>query len=150
MPGSIDHPILGKLSWVEDLSRWEAAAELRTGCPIELGIAAPRFPSSSDNFEPLFQGGVALLAWAKRSEQECRELIADKLLALYNDTWADDEEETALTREEFMARIAPSSLERNVDGSGHYYWKDAGLFAGHWIELRFDAAFQVWEIGLAG
>jgi hypothetical protein len=150
MPGEIDHPVLGKLTWNVDLSTWETKLELRPGCPIELGITTRRDLPPTDNLDSLLNGGVAMLEWARRTERDCRERIADELLELYNDTWAPEDATTAMSRTEFISRIVPTSLVRDIGGSGFFYWADDGMFARHWIEVRFREDYLISEIGLAG
>ena len=55
-----------------------------------------------------------------------------------------------MKRAEFIQRFAPSSLTRDIDGSGFLYWADDDMFAGHWIEVRFGKDFTISEVGLAG
>jgi hypothetical protein len=102
-----------------------------------------------ENLDALLAGGVAMLEWARRAEQQCREQIAHELLALYNDTWAP-EDATPIGRAEFLKRIMPSSLVRDIDGSGFFYWTDDDMFAGHSIVVRFDADETISEVCLAG
>jgi hypothetical protein len=73
-----------------------------------------------------------------------------RLLKPYNDTWAPEDAPAPLNRAEFVKRIAPDSLTRDIDGSGFFYWADDDMFAGHWIELRFRKDYTISEIGLAG
>jgi hypothetical protein len=102
------------------------------------------------NIDEFLRFGVEMLEWARRSEPACRERIADELLELYNDTWAPEDAPAPIKRAEFIKRIAPSSLVRDIDGSGFFYWADDDMFAGHSIELRFRKDYTISEIGLAG
>jgi hypothetical protein len=146
----INHPILGKLSWNADLSTWEAKLELRPGCPIDLRITTQMDLAPTDNLAELLNDSVAILEWARRTDCDCRARIADELLELYNDTWAPENATTPLSRAEFTNRLVPSSLVRDIDGSGFFYWADDNMFAGHWIEVRFDQDHVISEVGLAG
>lgn len=150
MPADVDHPILGKLSWNADLSTWETKVELSPTCRINLRISTEMDMSPTDNLDSLLEGGVEMLAWARRTESGCRERIADELLELSNHTWAPDDSTAPMNRAEFMKRLVPSSLVRDIDGSGFFYWADGDLFAGHWIEVRFNQNFAISEVGLAG
>jgi hypothetical protein len=150
MPADIDHPVLGRLWWNPRLSTWETEVELHAGDSIDLSITTRMDMAPTDDLDALLNGGVAMLEWARRAERACRERIADELLELYNDTWAPEGEATPMSRAEFIKRIAPSSLVRDIDGSGFFYWADDDMFAGHRIELRFDANHVISEVGLAG
>jgi hypothetical protein len=150
MAAEINHPILGKLTWAADQSSWETKVELRPGCPIDLRITTRMDVEPTHNIDELLKSGAEMLEWAKRSESACRERIADELLELYNDTWAPEDAPAPMKRAEFTKRIVPSSLSRDIDGSGFFYWSDDDMFGGHWIELRFRKDYTISEVGLAG
>ena len=150
MAVDINHPVLGKLTWAADRSCWEGKVELRPGCPIDLGITTRLDREPTHKIDELLRSAVEMLEWARRSESTCRERIADKLFELYNDTWAPEEAPTPMKRPEFVQRITPNSLTRDINGSGFFYWADDDMFAGHWIELRFRKDYTISEVGLAG
>lgn len=100
--------------------------------------------------DELLQSSVEMLEWARRSEPACRERIADDLLELYNEDWIPEEASDPMTRAEFIERVEPNSLRRDIGGSGYFYWGDDDMFAGHWIELRFREDYTISEVGLAG
>jgi hypothetical protein len=118
MAADINHPVLGKLTWAADLSSWETKVELRPGCLIDLRIRTRMDVEPTHNIDELLRSGVAMLEWAKHSESACRERIADELLELYNGTWAPEGAPAPMKRAEFVKRITPSSLSRDIDGSG--------------------------------
>jgi len=75
---------------------------------------------------------------------------ADELLALYNDTWRNEDEHAVLDLEEFMASLTLQSARRDARGHLYIYLSPGDLFAGHWIELRTKASGEVTSIGLSG
>ena len=150
MAADINHPVLGTLTWAADLYTWEGKVELRPGYPIDLRITTRMDLDPTHNIDELLRSGVEMLEWFRRSESVCRERIADELLELYNDTWAAEDAPAPMKRAEFIKRLAPSSLTRDIDGSGFFYWADDDMFAGHWIELRFRKDYTISEVGLAG
>ena len=150
MAADINHPVLGRLAWAAVLSSWEANVELRPGCPIDLRITTRMDVEPTHNIDELLRSGVEMLEWARRSESACRERIADELLELYNDTWAPEDAPAPLKRAEFIKRIAPNALTRDIDGSGFFYWADDDMFAGHSIELWFSKEYTISAVGLAG
>jgi hypothetical protein len=150
MAADINHPVFGKLTWAADLSSWEAKVELGPGCPIDLRVTMRMDLEPTHNVDELLQSAVEMLEWARRSESVCRQRIADELLELYNDTWAPEDAPAPMRRPEFVRRITPSSLIRDIDGSGFFYWDDDGMLAGHWIELRFRNDYTISEVALAG
>lgn len=150
MAADINHPVLGRLTWADDLSCWEGKVELRAGCSIDLRITMRMDVEPTHNIDELLESAAEMLEWARRSESACRERIAGELLELYNDTWAPEDAPAPMSRSEFLQRITPTSLTRDVDGSGFFYWADDDMFAGHWIELRFRNDHTISEVGLAG
>jgi len=150
MAADIIHPILGKLTWAARLLCWEGEIEFRPGIPIAVSLSTRMDLEPTHNIDELLRSGVAMLEWARRSELACRDRIADELLELYNDTWAPEDATVPLKRAEFIERITPDALTRDIDGSGFFYWADDDLFAGHLIELRFDENYTITEVGLAG
>ncbi|MBI3822211.1 MAG: DUF2262 domain-containing protein [Planctomycetes bacterium] len=149
MPAKIEHPVLGTLTFVTYLDAWETKVELQSGSPVDLRLTTRFDLGPTYNIESLLQRGVEMLHWARCNDNACRERIADKLHELYNDTWAP-EATSPISRHEFIKRITPHSLRLDIDGSGFFGWADDGMFAGHWIELRFRKDWTISEVGLSG
>lgn len=74
----------------------------------------------------------ALLAAAADWDKRVREYAAEELTSLAND-WAEDEEE--ITREGFMERMEPESVEVRADGSFEFWFADGEMFYGHSIHV---------------
>ena len=102
------------------------------------------------NIDRLLKSEEEMLEWAGSSEVNCRERITDELHEEYIDPWAPNDAPAPMSRREFVQRITPNSLTRDLDGSGFFYWADDDMFAGHWIELRFRKDFTISEVNLAG
>jgi hypothetical protein len=69
---------------------------------------------------------------------ELRRFAADRLLALYNDKW-QDEEIGPVDADGFVMRLAnPSVLLFDQVGTALVWLEDSGLFAGHHIEVSLD------------
>lgn len=79
----------------------------------------------------------ALLAAAAGWDKRVREYAADELTSLAND-WAEDEEE--ITREGFMERMEPESVEVRADGSFEFWFTDGEMFYGHSIHVTGNLA----------
>lgn len=79
----------------------------------------------------------ALLASAPDWDRRVREYAAEKLTSLAND-WAEDEEE--ITREGFMERMEPESVEVRADGSFEFWFTDGEMFYGHSIHVTGNLA----------
>lgn len=77
------------------------------------------------------QNAKVLLASAVGWDLRVREYAADELLDLAND-WAEDEE---VTREQFMERMEPESIEIREDGSFEFWFADGDMFYGHSIHV---------------
>lgn len=150
MPGSINDPNLGTLTWNADLDTWESIVELRPGCRIKLALTTVMDVSRVKSTDKLQKRGAAMLDWARRMESDCRERIADELLDVYNESWRPTSATNRVTRAAFIKRITPKSLVLDIDGSGFFYWTANDLFEGHIIELRFRKDFKISTIALAG
>jgi hypothetical protein len=73
-----------------------------------------------------------------RSLDEFRRFAATHLLALYNETWLDDEI-GPVTQEQFLARLTdPKIVLMDERGAADVYFQDGGLFAGHGIQVSID------------
>lgn len=79
----------------------------------------------------------ALLASAAEWDKRVREYAAEELTSLAND-WAEDEEE--ITREGFMERMEPESIEVRADGSFEFWFTDGEMFYGHSIHVTGNLA----------
>ena len=79
----------------------------------------------------------ALLAAAAGWDKRVREYAADELTSLAND-WAEDEEE--ITREGFMERMEPESIEVRADGAFEFWFADGEMFYGHSIHVTGNLA----------
>ena len=80
----------------------------------------------------------ALLSDAAGWDRRVREYAADELLSTAND-WAgqmEDEEPQEITREQFMERMEPESIEVRADGSFEFWFGDGELFYGHSIHVQ--------------
>jgi len=69
---------------------------------------------------------------------ELRLFAADRLLALYNDTWLDDDI-GQVDRNGFAARLSnPAITLMDEIGAATVLFGDGGLFAGHTIDVSVD------------
>jgi hypothetical protein len=70
--------------------------------------------------------------------EELKGFAADRLLALYNTNW-EDEEIGTVDREGFMKRLHTPAIHLYYElGVAVVYFEGGGLFAGHWIEVHVD------------
>lgn len=79
----------------------------------------------------------ALLASAAGWDKRVREYAAEELTSLAND-WAEDGEE--ITREGFMERMEPESIEVRADGAFEFWFADGEMFYGHSIHVTGNLA----------
>jgi hypothetical protein len=140
------HPGIGDLRWVENHDAWEGTVELMPGVSVAFDIVAEAEWATADPAE-LFEAGAAFLTWAREFEPQCRERVADDLLDLYNDAWADDDPEEGpprLSRAEFLAAIRPSGLSLYSSGMSSWSYDAGDLFAGHgiWVVADKDGSFK--------
>lgn len=90
---------------------------------------------------------------------ECRSIVAqlpalraraaDRLLALYNETWLADEI-GVLDRAAFMSRLSnPSIVLSEVPGSATIYFDDGDVFGGHYVVVTWEHGGPS-DVNLAG
>ena len=130
MPADIGHPTLGTLVWNGKLNCWESQVDFYPDWPIDIRLRRRSDMEPMHDIADLLSRGVDVLQWARNSDSLSRERIADKLLDLYNDTWAPEDVPGPMLRATFCERIMPCALVLNVNGSGSFYWDDDDLFAG--------------------
>jgi hypothetical protein len=82
---------------------------------------------------------------------EMRTKATEKFLALYNDTWRDEEEgQPVLDEDGFRARLLnPSVTLMDEPGCACVYFEDSDMFAGHSLEVWVDGG-QIRDITLVG
>ena len=70
---------------------------------------------------------------------QMRDFAAKQYLAIYNDTWRE-EEDPILTAVEFFSRLnRPSIVLYDEIGAAAIYFEDSDMFAGHSIEVSIDS-----------
>jgi hypothetical protein len=68
-----------------------------------------------------------------------REFVATEYLALYNDTWRE-EDAPILALDEFTSRLTnPSIVVYDEIGAATIYFNDSDMFAGHLIEISVES-----------
>jgi hypothetical protein len=140
------HPVLGRLQWDSRVNSWESKVELAPGCSISFAIVAEADWAEKDPKE-LFAIGAQYLARARQGEPRVRERVADDLLDVYNESWADEDPNEGtppMDRAEFLANIRPSGICLFHDGSSTWDYSCGDLFAGHgiWLRLGPDGKFR--------
>ena len=133
--------MIDTISWNAETSSWEGEANLVPGSPIRFSLVdeekwATTSPAS------LLEIATAFLQWAGTFEPHCRERIADNLLRVYNEAWADDDPDEGpppCTRPEFIAALQLDSISLDESGSSSWIYKCGDLFAGHAISLMLNA-----------
>lgn len=88
--------------------------------------------------EACIQNAKVLLADAAGWDLRVREYAADELVSLAND-WEEDGEEP-ITREQFMERMEPESIEVRADGAFEFWFADGDMFYGHSIHVTGNLA----------
>lgn len=134
------HLKLGELRWDAGANSWEAAIDLSSGYSFQFEIVAEG-DWADKNPDDLFEIGASFLAWAKEFEPTVRERVADDLLYVYNEHWADDDPDEGpppYTRSEFLAAIHLCGLSLYDSGRSSWDYDPGELFAGHGIWHMLD------------
>jgi hypothetical protein len=78
----------------------------------------------------------AMALWAAQADWDARirAKMIQELLPLKNESWMDEEEdETELTAEQFLARVQLESINIDPEGEFSFFYDDGDLFYGHVI-----------------
>jgi hypothetical protein len=149
---TLDHPVLGRLTYEDAHNWWAGQVELRPGTWIDFSLSTWTGTAPTVEIEELLRRGVDFLMWARQIEPAVQARIADELFGTYNEAWASEEVggQGQMSREQFQKHIEPNSIDFHADGSAYWYFSDGDLFAGHWIEIRISAGREITEVCLAG
>lgn len=128
-PVELTDPVLGKLvldrsvDWFEGMVVW-------SGQPVQIGASLDENGDAADTLGT----ARALLADAAGWTAKVNAFVVDKLLALKNDSWLE-EDEAPLTADQFIACMQLDSI--TVDPGGYFtFWhNDGDLFWGHTIQV---------------
>jgi hypothetical protein len=145
-PSEYEHPTLGLLLWNGNAVRWETQSEILPGHSVAVSIEGRRDRSPDELAESL-AAAADHLNWAKQSVPVCREWIADDLLNIYNEAWADEDPEEGpppLNRSEFLAHLRLVDITIHQDGSVGWMYDPGAMFTGHgiWLWIGADRVFR--------
>lgn len=130
MPESLGDPVLGPLTWDDQLAWWTGEVELAPGQRVELFIG---FEAEDEERERVLAQAREWVSRLRRFEPEYRAWTAAKLV---DRRWNTEEPMTAADIEDLLR---PASVACSEDGSARLYWDDGDrLFYGHnlYTELR--------------
>lgn len=84
----------------------------------------------------------AILADVSRWDSQSRERAADSLLDAANG-FIDEDEGESITREEFISRLVPDTLELSDDGTFRIWFNDDGMLCGSAVEIACSLSYGV-------
>ena len=119
--------LLGTFTLDRALDQFDATTEWEKR---RVTLSVPR-----DNFDGALETAHALWSESGQWDARLRAFAAEKLLALKNEVWLDDDE-SELTAAEFVKRLELQNIVIEDDGSFTFWFGDGGLFAGHSITVR--------------
>jgi hypothetical protein len=139
----LEVPSVGKLTYNPRYEWYEGSFAVDDQPPVPLTLAYVAPPALG-----LQQAWVEQQLQARFWEPMLT-AMTEELLVLKNDAWLD-EEEAALSKEEFEQRVTLSGLAFYADGSAAIYCDDDDLFWGHTIEISLDKQGNYRSAHLAG
>lgn len=115
-----------RLNWYTGTVTWE-------GGPVTLHVSMDEAQSLSAVLE------VARALWKSSATWDTRikDFAADRLLALKNESWLD-EDEAEVSRSDFIARMQLESITVYPGGEFDFMHADGDLFRGHCIAVAGD------------
>lgn len=139
------HPVLGTVAFDEAMFWWRAQQPialaggdqvmLTLSISAEPDLPAERFDEAAETLRRL-------------DARSLRQLVAEELLELYNDTWRQDGN-AELDLDGFGTRIRPTSVDVSEDGV-EIYFDDGGLFGQHSIVVLLNTDLDLVDVKLAG
>lgn len=138
----IELPSVGKLTY-NPRYEWYEGSLVVDDQPVGLSLAYVASPQLAPR-----------LAWVEQQLQTrfwepMLAAMTDKMLALKNDAWLDEDEQE-LSKKEFRQRVTLSDVAFYTDGSAAIYCDDDELFFGHTIEIQVDKNGEFRTAQLAG
>jgi len=133
-PVTFEDPSLGtftldrRVDWFSGTVAWE-------GHPISLNLSGSETHKVLDALKTAHALWKSPNTWNRR----IRDYAVEKLLPLKNESWLD-ENEPALTPDEFRARMTLQSITVYPDGSFDFWHNDGDLFWGHSIHISGSLA----------
>jgi hypothetical protein len=128
---TIHDPMLGRLTWDDQLAWWEGAAEIAPGHSVDLAVAS----DGPEELPPALETARRVVAWVREHEARCRWHAAEQLLDVYNASWCRGE---MLDARAFMDRMALESVNVSPGGPHELFYNDGDLFWGHTVVVEVD------------
>ncbi|HEY1190776.1 MAG TPA: DUF2262 domain-containing protein [Gemmata sp.] len=140
----VAHPFFGTLTLDRRLNWYEVEFPW-CGRPIRVSFARDDCEEEVELFV------TAQTLWDDQSgwDARVRNFASAELLELKNDGWLQEGEE-ALTRVQFMDRMALVAVVVCGDGMFEFTFKDGGMFGGHIIQVSGTLADGPKDAGIAG
>ena len=128
----IDDPVLGRLTWNAKYE-WYEGELARGGSAVSISLDAGGEPEPA----AALRRARAVAAELDRHAAAAQDYAAAELLDLKTENWLDDDE-PAVTAEEFRRRMTLESIAFSPDRTVTFYHNDGDLFAGHAIQVVMD------------
>ena len=111
-------------------ANWYAAEVVWNGTAVRLRLSA----TEPSELEPTLETARAL--WGEQVEwnDRIRDFAVEKLLALKNNNWLD-EDEAELSADDFKGKMTLKSVTVCSDGEFEFWHDDGDLFCGHAIQI---------------
>jgi hypothetical protein len=143
------HPTLGEFEYDRSLRAFSGAVDWNgRRVPLSLGCPDPKRPKR------VLKHAESLLANWQDWQHRAPAFAADRLLALKNGEWADEDDDgkraPPITRDEFLARLSPNSIEIQESGRLTFWFDDGDLFSGHLVHVDGKVDGKITKAGIGG
>jgi hypothetical protein len=137
MTEPIHDETFGRLTWDPLLECWLGGIDWPPGLHTEVAIRLP-----DDDLAVGLRRAREGLDWLRHNEEETRQLVAGKMLDVYNNAWRG--EAGPVTEDEFTRRIELVRIGFEDDGSLLLSYHAGNMFGGHVIDGFFwaDRSFR--------
>ena len=137
--------VLRKLVFNADLDWYETTVRIAPELDATLQISVEGFASANDAIDAARRHLPAVLGGLEGGKA----LIASELLEIKNSDWLEDDEE-ALTEDQFVSQLTLSTLTAQADDSWELYFDAEQLFWGHQILVWWSPTRGFYEAQTAG
>ncbi len=136
MGEAIFNDVFGRLEWDRELGGWLGGIDWPPGRHTEVVLWL------TDDVAASFRQAREGLEWLQDREGLARGQVAEEMVEVYNEAWAD--EEGPLTRTEFFHRLELVRIAFEEDGTLLLTYDAGDLFGGHLVDAEFgpDRSFR--------
>jgi hypothetical protein len=143
-PVEMTDPVVGRLI-LNKSANWFEGKVVWLGKQVDIAVSLDENDSPTDSLHTAKGLMKAMEQWASK----VNDYAVGQLLELKNDNWLD-EDESAISREDFLCRMQLNSITVNPEGEFEFWHDDGDLFWGHSILVSGSFTDGITHADIAG